>query len=195
MNKPREAQYQRTTRETNIKANVNLDGTGVSQINSDVAFLNHMLTSLSTHSMIDLTLDAKGDLQHHIIEDIAICLGTAIRQALREQPEITRFGSASVPMDCSLATCALDLGNRPYHFIDLKIEHPEIEGTSSENLTHFFESLATELRANIHIKVQYGKNDHHKAEAAFKALALCLRQALSLDPKRVGAPSSKGEVK
>jgi imidazoleglycerol-phosphate dehydratase len=98
-------------------------------------------------------------------------------------------------MDCSLATCALDLGNRPYHSIDLKIEHPEIEGMSSENLTHFFESLAAELRANIHIKVHYGKNDHHKAEAAFKSFALCLRQALSLDPKRVGVPSSKGDIK
>jgi imidazoleglycerol-phosphate dehydratase len=145
--------------------------------------------------MIDITLDAKGDLQHHLVEDVAICFGTAIRRALKEQPEITRFGSTSVPMDCSLASCALDLGGRSYHVIDLKIEHPETEGMSSENLTHFFESLATELRANIHIKVHYGKNDHHKTEAAFKSLAICLRQALSLDPKRVGVPSSKGDVK
>ena len=193
MSKEREAHYERTTRETKIKVNINLDGTGVSQIGTGIGFLDHMLTSLSTHSMIDIKINANGDLQHHISEDIAISLGRAILQALKETPEITRFSSTTIPMDCSLASCALDIGGRPYSVIDLRLEAPSVEGMQSENLTHFFESLATELGANIHITVQYGKNDHHKAEAAFKALAICLRQAVKLDPRRVGVPSSKGE--
>jgi imidazoleglycerol-phosphate dehydratase len=144
--------------------------------------------------MIDLQVNAEGDLQHHIIEDIAICLGNAIRQALKETPEIIRFGHAIVPMDCSLAKCAIDLGNRPYSVIELKIQSPAVEGMASEDLVHFFESFAMELRANLHIQVLYGKNDHHKAEAAFKALALSLRQAVEIDPRRRGVPSSKGAV-
>ncbi|MBD3205639.1 imidazoleglycerol-phosphate dehydratase HisB [Candidatus Bathyarchaeota archaeon] len=189
----RESQYERTTRETKIKVNVNLDGTGVSQIDAGSGFLDHMLTSLSTHSLIDIQLKAEGDLQHHIIEDVAISLGRVLLEALKETPEIIRFSSATVPMDCSLASCAVDLGGRPYHIIDLRLEAPSVEGTPSEDLTHFFESLATELRANIHLEVKYGKNDHHKAEAAFKALAICLRNAIKIDPNRVGVPSSKGE--
>ena len=150
MSKEREAHYERTTRETKIKVNINLDGTGVSQIGTGIGFLDHMLTSLSTHSMIDIKINANGDLQHHISEDIAISLGRAILQALKETPEITRFSSTTIPMDCSLASCALDIGGRPYPVIDLRLEAPSVEGMQSENLTHFFESLATELGANIH---------------------------------------------
>jgi imidazoleglycerol-phosphate dehydratase len=190
----RKNEYTRTTRETKITVGINIDGTGTSQINTGIPFLNHMLTSFATHSMIDLKVNAEGDLKHHITEDIAICLGKAIQQVLKETPPIIRFGYAFVPMDCSLAKCALDLGNRPYSLIDLKIQSPAIEGMASEDLVHFFESFAMELRANIHIKVLYGKNDHHKAEAAFKALALSLRQATKIDPRRRGVPSSKGEI-
>ena len=151
-----------------------------------------MLACLSTHSMININVEAKGDLKHHIVEDVALGLGTAFRGALESDGNITRFGYALVPMDDSLSSCAIDLGNRPYSVVDLKTESSMVEDAAIEDLIHFFESLATSMRANIHIKVEYGKNDHHKIEASFKALALCLRSAFSIDPKRKGIPSSKG---
>jgi imidazoleglycerol-phosphate dehydratase len=137
-------------------------------------------------------MKAKGDLSHHIVEDAAICLGQVIREAIGDSSGIKRFGSAMVPMDCSLAFSAIDLGGRPYSVINLRTEGIEIEGTPVEEIVHFLESLSVSLKANIHIQVEYGKNDHHKVEAAFKAFALSLRQALSQDPRRLGVPSSKG---
>ena len=184
--------YERKTKETEVKIEIDLDGSGQSDLRTPIKFFNHMLASLSTHSMINIRVEAKGDLKHHIIEDVAIGLGSAFRSALESDEKITRFGYAQVPMDCSLSSCAIDLGNRPYSTVDLKTEYGVIEDVAVEDLSHFFESLATSMRANIHIKVEYGKNDHHKIEASFKALALCLRSAFSLDPQREGIPSSKG---
>jgi imidazoleglycerol-phosphate dehydratase len=195
MNNMRKNEFQRTTNETNVSVSINLDGTGISQIKTDFPFLNHILASFATHGMIDLQLEAIGDLHHHIVEDIALCLGKVILQAVKQAPNINRFGFASIPMDCSLANCSLDLGNRPYAIIDLKLESPTIEGMASEDLIHFMESFAQELRANIHLHVQYGKNDHHKIEAAVKSLAISLRKAVKLDSRRRGVPSSKGEIK
>ena len=190
----RTGSVERTTRETSVSVTVNLDGSGAAEIETPVGFLSHMLTSLSTHSMIDLRLKATGDLKHHITEDTALCLGRAIREALGEGEPITRFGYTMVPMDCSLASCAVDLGGRPYHVVNLGLSGPTLEDVAAEDLTHFFESLATSLHANIHLRVHYGSNDHHRAEAAFKALALSLRQAVAPDPRRRGVPSSKGVI-
>lgn len=190
----RTAEYTRQTRETEITAKVNLDGSGTAEINTGIKFLDHMLTSLATHSLIDININATGDLRHHIAEDTALVLGEALYQALKMDKRITRFADVSVPMDESLAACSLDLGGRPYSVIDLGLLNPMTEDMANEDNTHFMESLATSLRANIHIQVKYGSNDHHKAEAAFKALARCLREATSIDPRRNEAPSSKGTL-
>jgi imidazoleglycerol phosphate dehydratase HisB len=190
--KLREAEHYRKTSETEVKVKVKLDGSGLADIRTKISFLNHMLKSLSTHSLIDISVEASGDLSHHVVEDVAICLGEALRKALGGMASIRRFGYAIVPMDCSLALAAIDLSNRPYPKIDLKLEGKHIEDMTCEDICHFLETLANSLRANIHIWVQYGLNDHHKVEAAFKALALSLRQAVSMDPLRSGIPSSKG---
>jgi len=190
----RTAEYTRKTRETDITARVNLDGSGKVDIKTSIRFLDHMLTSLATHSLIDIELKAVGDLRHHIAEDVALVLGEALRQALQQDQRITRFADATVPMDESLASCSLDLGGRPYSVVDLGLVNPMTEDMANEDIVHLMESLATSLRANIHIRVEYGENDHHKAEAAFKALARCLRVATSIDPRRTEAPSSKGTL-
>ena len=188
----RTAEYTRKTRETKITAQVNLDGEGVAEIDTGMKFLDHMLTSLATHSLIDINIKATGDLRHHIAEDTALTLGEALHRALQQNKYITRFADAIVPMDESLATCSIDLGGRPYHVISLSLANPMTEDMANEDIIHFIETLAISLRANIHINVRYGSNDHHKVEAAFKALARCLRAATAIDPRRNEPPSSKG---
>ena len=184
----------RKTRETEVLVKVNLDSEGKTAINTGVPFLNHLLTSLATHSLIDITAKVKGDLKHHAIEDLAICLGEALNKALGNREGISRFGYAAVPMDCSLAFAAVDLVKRPYAKIDLKLRGKKIEDMPTEDIYHFLETLTAALSANVHVWVEYGNNDHHKAEAAFKALALSLRQAVAMDPRRKGVPSSKGVI-
>jgi imidazoleglycerol-phosphate dehydratase len=190
----RKDEVYRKTKETEVSVKVNLDGEGKADTNTGVPFLDHMATSLATHSMIDITAKVKGDLRHHSVEDLAICLGEALSKALGNREGITRFGNAAAPMDCSLAFAAVDLVKRPYFKIDLKLRGKKIEDMPTEDINHFFESLAISLCANVHVFVQYGSNDHHKAEAAIKALALSLRQAIALDPRRKGVPSSKGVI-
>jgi imidazoleglycerol-phosphate dehydratase len=190
----RRQEFRRETSETVVSVELNLDGTGEGAIETSLAFFNHMLGSLATHSLIDMRVEAQGDLGHHIVEDTAIGVGSAIKGGLGDGKGITRFGYARVPMDCSLASCALDLGGRPYAVVGLNTEGGTVEDISAEDLTHFFETLAISMRANLHIEVEYGRNDHHKVEAAFKALALSLRQAVSPDPQRKGVPSSKGVI-
>jgi len=190
----RVGEVSRRTSETDIHVKVNLDGTGIADVDTGVKFLDHMLKSLATHSLIDIKVQAVGDLTHHVLEDVAICLGEALLKALGDAKGIKRFGYAIVPMDCSLAFAAVDLSRRPYVKVDLKLRGKKIEDMPCENLIHFIESLSMALRANIHVWVQYGSNDHHKVEAAFKALALSLRQAVSIDPRRRGVPSSKGVI-
>jgi imidazoleglycerol-phosphate dehydratase len=184
----------RKTKETEVKVKVKLDGTGIVEAKTNVAFLDHMVTSLATHSMIDINAKVTGDLRHHSVEDLAIGLGEALSKALGTRKGIVRFGYAAAPMDCSLAFAAVDLVKRPYFKIDLKLRGKKIEDMPTEDINHFFESLATSLCANIHVYVQYGSNDHHKAEASVKALALALRQAVAMDPRRKGVPSSKGVI-
>ncbi len=190
----RTGEYTRETRETKITAMVNLDGEGEVSIDSGILFLDHMLTSLATHSLIDITVNASGDLRHHVVEDTAIVLGEALNRAIQLDKRITRFADASVPMDECLAKCSIDLGGRPYNVVELGLENPMTEDMANEDITHFMETLATSLRANIHIQVDYGYNDHHKAEAAFKALARCLRDAVAIDLRRTKPPSSKGTL-
>jgi imidazoleglycerol-phosphate dehydratase len=190
----RTSEVYRKTRETEVKAKVNLDGEGKAVVDTGVSFLDHMITSLATHSLIDVTASVKGDLRHHAVEDLAIGLGEALNKALGNREGIVRFGYAAAPMDCSLAFAAVDLVKRPYFKIDLKLRGKKIEDMATEDVNHFLESLATSLCANVHVFVQYGSNDHHKAEAAVKALALSLRQAVALDPRRKGVPSSKGVI-
>jgi imidazoleglycerol-phosphate dehydratase len=184
----------RKTKETEVKIKVNLDGEGKANIQTPIPFFSHMLTSLATHSLIDIEASVTGDLAHHMIEDLALGLGEALNRALGTREGITRFGSATVPMDCSLAIGAVDLVKRPYFVVDLKFKGRKIEEMQTEDINHFYESLTQTLQANIHLYVLYGSNDHHKAEAATKALALSLRQAATPDPRRKGVPSSKGVI-
>ena len=184
----------RKTKETEVTAKVNLDGEGKTDIATGVAFFDHLLTSFATHSLIDVTAKVKGDLKHHSIEDLAIGLGEALSKALGNREGITRFGYAAVPMDESLAFAAVDLVKRPYGVINLKLKGKKVEDMATEDIVHFFETLATSLSANVHVWTEYGGNDHHKAEAAVKALALSLKQAVAMDPRRKGIPSSKGAM-
>ena len=190
----REDQVYRKTKETEVNLKVNLDGEGKVEAKTGISFFDHMLASLATHSLIDITAEVKGDLRHHSVEDLAIGLGEALNKALGNREGITRFGYAITPMDCSLAFAAVDLVKRPYSKVDLKLRGKKIEDMTTEDINHFFETLATSLCANIHIFVHYGSNDHHKAEAAIKALALSLRQAVAFDQRRRGGPSSKGVI-
>jgi imidazoleglycerol-phosphate dehydratase len=192
--KMRSEKVYRKTKETEVSVKVNLDGTGKADAKTGVPFLDHMVTSLATHSMIDVTAKVTGDLRHHSVEDLAIGLGEALSKALGTREGIARFGYAAAPMDCSLAFAAVDLVKRPYFKIDLKLRGKKIEDMPTEDINHFFESLATSLCANVHVYVEYGSNDHHKAEAAVKALSLSLRQAVAIDPRRKGVPSSKGVI-
>jgi imidazoleglycerol-phosphate dehydratase len=153
-----------------------------------------MVTSLATHSLIDISAKAKGDLTHHISEDLAICLGKALRKALGEGKGINRFGYAIVPMNHSLAFCSLDLAKRPSAKIELKLKGRKIEDMLCEDIYHFLETLTFSLEANIHLWIKYGSNDHHKVEASVKALALTLKQAVNIDPRRINIPSSKGTI-
>lgn len=187
-------QVYRKTRETEVCVKVNLDAEGKAIVKTGISFLDHLLTSLATHSLIDIAANVKGDLRHHSIEDIAICLGEALSKALGTREGIVRFGNAFAPMDCTLAFSAVDLVKRPYFKINLKLRGKKIEDMPTEDVNHFFETFATSLNANVHVFVQYGSNDHHKAEAAIKALALSLRQAVALDSRRTGIPSSKGVI-
>jgi imidazoleglycerol-phosphate dehydratase len=190
----RTAEVYRKTRETEVKVRVNLDGEGKAVVKTGMRFLDHMVTSFTTHSLIDVTANVTGDLKHHSVEDLAICLGEAVNKALGTREGLTRFGYAAAPMDCSLAFAAMDLVKRPYFKIDLKLRGKKVEDMATEDINHFFESFATSLAANVHIFTQYGSNDHHKAEAAIKALALSLKQAAAMDPRRKGVPSSKGVI-
>lgn len=188
----RTARVTRETKETSIKVSVNLDGVGEAKIVSGIKYLTHMLTTLAHHSLIDMEVEAKGDLAHHIVEDVALCVGSAIRRALGEEPKIKRFGSASAPMDDALASAAVDLGGRRFCIVDLKTTGLCVEDMVVEDIYHFIRSFSDALHANIHLCIHYGENDHHKVEAAFKALALALREAVEEDPRRKTIPTTKG---
>lgn len=191
----RSAQVQRKTSETQIDCSVLLDGVGKSDIHTGIGFLDHMLTALSKHSRIDIALRCHGDLHiddHHTAEDCALALGAALDQALGERRGVRRFGSAYAPLDEALARAVLDLSGRPHPAIDLGLTREALGGLACENVTHVLQSLAVALRATLHVDVLKGHNDHHRAEAAFKATALALRMAVALDGDASAVPSTKG---
>ena len=194
--KSRTARINRKTKETEVLVEVNIDGNGKISIKTGLPFLDHLITSLAKHAMIDLKLNAKSmdGIDHHLIEDTAISLGNAMDQSLGNRVGIVRFGHSTVPMDESLAEASLDLIKRQYQRIDLSIERNQIEGISKEDLEHFFRSLAQNLHICMHVTVKYGENDHHKIEAAIKAFAVAWRTAASYDGKQKGIPSTKGAM-
>jgi imidazoleglycerol-phosphate dehydratase len=182
--KERTAKISRKTAETDIELHLNLDGQGKAEVDTGVGFLDHLLTTLTRHGKFDLRLRCKGDLQvddHHTVEDAALVLGQALDDALGERKGITRFGSAYAPLDEALARAVVDLSGRPFGVAELDLKGLNLGNMSAENVKHVVLSLATTSRAAIHVDVIRGENDHHKAEAAFKALALALRQAVSRD--------------
>ena len=186
----------RKTKETEVSVTVNLDGKGKISVKTGQSFLDHLVSSFAKHAMFDLTLNAvsRDRIDHHLVEDVALTLGNALDKSLGNRTGIVRFGYASVPMDESLAEASLDLVKRQYHKIELAIARNQIEGVSKEDLEHFFRSLAQSLNCCTHISVKYGENDHHKVEAAIKALAVALRVASSRDKKQTGIPSTKGAM-
>ena len=185
----------RETAEVKISVKLDLDGKGRSNIETGNRFLNHMLTTISKHSLIDLEVHATGDLKHHLSEDVALTIGEALNRALGDKRGITRFGTAHVPMDESLARAAMDLGGRPHTELDLKIQSSQIEDLATEDIEHFFISLGQASKSNLHLATLYGNNDHHKIEAVVKALALALKEAVSLDSRiSKSIPSTKGEL-
>jgi len=194
--KTRIGRINRKTKETEVSVIVNLDGDGKISVKTGLPFLDHLVTSLAKHAMLDLKLNAssKDKIDHHLIEDTAIALGDALNQSLGDRTGIVRFGHAVIPMDESLAEASLDLIKRQYYKIDLSIERKQIEEISKEDLEHFFQSLAQNLNICVHVSVRYGKNDHHKIEAAIKAFAVALRTAASSDRKQRGVPSTKGAM-
>ncbi len=192
---PRTASIERRTNETTVGVTVALDGAGRHSVATGVPFFDHLLAHVAVHGLFDLTVQAQGDLhidEHHTVEDVAIVLGQAIDQALGDRRGIRRMGHAYVPMDEALALVAVDLSGRPYAVVDAAFSAPAIGALGTSLVPHVLETLATHARMNLHARVLYGRDDHHKAEALFKALGRALRDAVESDPRRAGVPSTKG---
>ena len=193
----RQGQIERQTKETQISVAIDLDGSGRAEINTGIGFLDHMLTLFAGHGLFDIKVAATGDLQiddHHTAEDVMICLGKALDKALGDRRGIVRTAHNFVPMDEALALVAIDLGGRPYCVFEAEFVTPKVGKLGTDLLFHLFESLAIHARMNLHAKVFYGRNDHHKVEALFKALARALDAATQLDPRRGDVPSTKGTL-
>ncbi|HUU31210.1 MAG TPA: imidazoleglycerol-phosphate dehydratase HisB [Phycisphaerae bacterium] len=191
----RRAEVRRKTHETTVEVALNLDGEGRADIQSPAGFLNHMLALLARHSLMDLTVKAAGDTDvdmHHTVEDVGICLGQAIEKALGDKAGITRFASASVPMDEALAEVALDLSGRPYLVFSVTFPGECIGDFKTQLVQEFLQAVVTHAKMTLHVRVPYGANDHHIAEAVFKALARALKGAVARDPRVSGTPSTKG---
>lgn len=186
------ANVTRKTNETEVIAELNLDGSGKNQISSGFKFMDHMLNLLTKHSLVDLTLSATGDLTHHIIEDIGITLGECFEKALGDKKGINRYGSALIPMDETLARCVLDFSGRKSLVLDLTLNECEIEDVTVEDIKHFFNSFAENAKMNLHLQILYGEDQHHKVEAAFKALARAIRDAKMIISDEI--PSTKGTL-
>ena len=193
----RRAEIKRDTKETEIELALNLDGAGIADISSGIGFYDHMLGHIALHGKFDLRLQAEGDLHidaHHTIEDIAICLGRAIDEALASRAGIQRMGAAYVPMDEALARVVIDLSGRAYTVIKADFDTPLMGQMPTDLVRHALETIAAHGKMNLHAEVLYGRNDHHKAEALFKAFGRALAQAVALDPDRAGVPSTKGTL-
>jgi imidazoleglycerol-phosphate dehydratase len=191
----RASTIQRETKETNISLELNVDGSGRWEIDTGIKMLDHFLSQVAQHGRFDLKISATGDDEHHLTEDIAICLGRALAQALGEKQGIVRMADALVPMDDALAMVAVDLSGRAYTVLELSFNGNDMAGFSTDLIRHFLESLAIEARLNLHAHILYGTNDHHRAEALFKALGRALDKATRIDERISGRlPSTKGTL-
>jgi len=194
---PRTAKIDRKTNETQIRLELNLDGSGQASIKTGVGFLDHMLELFTRHSVIDLTVEAKGDLhvdQHHTVEDTGICLGQAIKQALGDKAGIRRYGHFTLPMEETLVTTAIDLSGRYFLVFNAPMASPKIGDFDSELVEDFWQAVAANALCNLHVLMHYGRNSHHVSEAVFKSAARALRMAVELDPRSPGVPSTKGTL-
>ena len=188
----RRATTRRKTKETSITLELNLDGTGQWEVSTGIKMFDHLLAQVARHSRFDLKLTATGDDQHHLAEDVALCLGRALNQALGEKRGIVRMADATVPMDDALAMVAVDISGRGYAELELSFSKNDMAGFATDLIRHFLESLATEGKLNLHARILYGVNDHHKAEALFKALGRALDMATRIDERIAGEmPSTK----
>jgi imidazoleglycerol-phosphate dehydratase len=192
----RKGQIKRTTKETDIAVELDLDGTGAAAIQTGIGFFDHMLESFAKHSAIDLKVQAQGDLHvdmHHTVEDVGIAMGAAVKQALGELRGIRRFGNAYIPMDETLSRAAIDLSNRPYLIWRVRFDRPKLGEMDTELFKEWFHAFAMNSGACLHVENLYGENTHHIVESCYKALARALREAVELDPRTQGAsPSTKG---
>ena len=188
----RKSVIKRDTKETQISLEINIDGSGIWDINTGIRIFDHFLSQLARHGLFDIIIKADGDNVHHLVEDVAICLGQAFGQALEERRGIVRMASVAVPMDDALATVIVDISGRGYAVLDLSFNGSDMSGFPADLVRHFLESFAIEARLNLHAKVLYGSNDHHKAEALFKALGRALDAATRIDERIAGElPSTK----
>ena len=186
------ANVKRETKETNISVELDIDGSGKWEINTGIKMFDHFLAQVAQHGSFDLKISATGDDQHHLVEDVALCLGKALTQALGEKRSIIRMADATVPMDDALAMVAVDIGGRGYTVLELPFSKNDMAGFATDLIRHFLESLAAEAKLNLHTRVIYGVNDHHKAEALFKALGRALDMATRIDERIAGElPSTK----
>ncbi|PWH18751.1 MAG: imidazoleglycerol-phosphate dehydratase HisB [Anaerolineae bacterium] len=192
------AEFSRKTAETDISISLNLDGVGKADIHTGLGFLDHLLENFALHGLFDLRLQAQGDLHvdpHHTVEDVALVLGSAFDRALGERRGIVRMGDSFVPMDEALAHVVVDLSGRPYTVIQVEWKTPAIAQIPTSLFPHFLESFAVTARSNLHARLLYGRDDHHQAEALFKALARALEKATRIDPRRAERiPSTKGAL-
>ena len=187
------ANVKRETKETNISLEFNIDGSGQWEINTGIKMFDHLLAQVAQHGRFDLKISATGDDQHHLAEDVAICLGKALGEALGKKQGIIRMADAAVPMDDALAMAVVDISGRGYTVLDLPFSDNDMAGFPTDLIRHFLESFAIEARLNLHARVVYGTNDHHKAEALFKALGRALDMATRIDERISGElPSTKG---
>tara|TARA_B100000965_G_C19230838_1_gene600040 strand:+ start:39 stop:623 length:585 start_codon:yes stop_codon:yes gene_type:complete len=193
----REFTFNRETKETKITVSLNLDGIGKHNINTGIAFFDHMLQQISTHSLIDLDVSCDGDLKvdmHHTVEDVGIALGDCINKSLGDKKGITRFANSYVTFDETLTRTAIDLCNRPYFIWKVRTTLEKVGEMDQELFPEFFKSLVTEARMNCHIETLYGDNNHHIIESCFKSFALSLKKAITIDPRKTDVPSSKGKL-
>jgi imidazoleglycerol-phosphate dehydratase len=193
----RRARVERTTKETQIALQLDLDGSGAAKVETGIPFFSHMLEAWAKHGLMDLAVDARGDLEvdhHHTVEDVGICLGKALREALGDKRGIARYGQAFVPMDETLVHAALDVSGRPFLVFNVPLSRTRISNFDLDLLREFFRALAFNAEITLHVTMHYGENLHHIAEAVFKSVGRALKEATRLDPRVAGVPSTKGSL-